>query len=364
MVMGSSKLRVLIVDDTVLYRKILSDVLRNIPQVEVIGSAPNGKIALSKIEQLHPDLITLDVEMPEMDGLQTLEHLRRMSERPAVIMVSSLTRKDAMVTMKALQLGAFDFITKPEKTGIQENVKELTQQFIPKINALLRRKSGGYVSGASSTASTVSSTVSAPVRPATRSTLITPPRAVTIGISTGGPQALGEVIPRLPGDFPVPIYIVQHMPPVFTRALAESLDKKSALTVVEAQNGVSGKPGHVYIAPGGKQMKIVRDGIFGAIRLTDDPPENHCKPSADYLFRSAKEVFGPSVLAVIMTGMGRDGTEGLKVMKQSGAYVLAQDEATSVVFGMPMEAIKAGVVDEIVSLNNIPARLVQIVKNR
>ncbi len=359
MVRKKIMLRVLIVDDTALYRKILRDVLENIPGVQVVGTAYNGKIALEKIDMLQPDLVTLDVEMPEMNGLQTLEHLRLRKQKPRVIMVSSLTKKDAMVTMRALHLGAFDFITKPDGGSIASNVKELTEQFTPKIEALLRQKQASVHPSYSVTPKDQSARSYSPPT----GTIKTPPRprAVVVGISTGGPKALGEIIPRFPANFPVPIYIVQHMPPVFTRALAESLNKKSSITVVEAENNMTGQPGHVYIAPGNKQMKIIHNGPFGAIQLTDDPPENFCKPSADYLFRSAGKTFGAHVLGVIMTGMGRDGTKGLEVMKQEGAYVIAQDQETSTVFGMPMEAIKAGVVDEVLPLQQIPDKIIQIV---
>ena len=352
--MAPGKLRALVVDDTALYRKVIKDILESITGIEVVGTAPNGKIALMKVEQLKPDMLTLDVEMPEMDGLETLRNLRRLPEKPAVIMVSSLTHRDAEVTLQALQLGAFDFIAKPSGANVLANMAELKQQFIPKIEALLKRY--------------IPPPTEAPKPPVSFSPpqghkprVLLRPRIVALGVSTGGPKALADVIPRLPKDFPAPIVIVQHMPPVFTKALAESLDKKSALTVVEAEDGMVIQPGYVYLAPGGKQMKVAANGQ-AKIKITDDPPENHCKPSADYLFRSVYHAFGNRTLGVIMTGMGKDGTEGLKLLKSKGAYVLAQDEASCVVFGMPMEAIKAGVVDEVLPLNQLAEKITRIAR--
>ncbi len=360
--MALQNLRILIVDDTALYRKILRDVLESMPGTEVVATAPNGKIALTKIDQFEPDLVTLDVEMPEMDGLETLRNLKSKPSKPAIIMVSSLTQRDAEVTLQALQLGAFDFIAKPSGGSIVQNVNALKDQFTPKIETLRKRlrpvgihKQVPQISGTKPSIP-IKETISAPRIP------IHKPQVVALGISTGGPKALAEIIPQLPGDFPIPMVLVQHMPPVFTKALADSLNRKSAVTVVEGENGMPLQPGHVYIAPGGKQMKIVANGQTNVIKITDDPPENHCKPSVDYLFRSVNAIYGAKTLAVIMTGMGRDGTQSLHQMKQSGAYVIAQNEATSVVFGMPMEAIKAGVVDEILPLDQIAGKIIKLAR--
>jgi len=362
--MTRQNVRVLIVDDTALYRKVLRDVLEAIPGVEVIGSAPNGKIALNKLEQLQPDMMTLDVEMPEMNGLETLKNLRFKPHKPAVIMVSSLTQRDAEVTMQALQLGAFDFIAKPSGSSIFQNIDALREQFIPKVE-MLRKKMlppQPFHETVQKTVPVQEKQAGAKAFPARPARVFTKPRIVALGISTGGPRALGELIPLLPQDFPVPLVLVQHMPPVFTKALADSLNKKSAVTVLEAEDNMSLQAGTVYVAPGGKQMKIAGNGLQPKIKITDDPPENHCKPSADYLFRSVNEIFAAKTLGVIMTGMGRDGTEGLRLLKQSGAYNLAQDENTCVVYGMPMEAVKAGVVDEVLPLKQIAERITKIVK--
>lgn len=360
--MTTRKIRVLIVDDTALYRKIIRDVLSDFPEIDVVGTAPNGKIALSKLETLKPDLLTLDQEMPEMDGLETLRQIKEKHLKVATIMVSAFTTRGASITMQALNLGAFDFIAKPDSKNIQENINSLKEQFEPQFKAFAKRLE---ISTGSVRVSVGTSTDKA-IIPELKllSGLKGKPKIVTIGISTGGPKALADVIPNIPGDLGVPVVLVQHMPPVFTKALAESLDKKSPLTIVEGQNGQILQANTVYIAPGGKQMKVVSGSGIGqyVIKITDDPPENHCKPSADYLFRSVSSLFPGKALAVIMTGMGRDGTTGLRLLKREGAKVIAQDEQSCVVFGMPMEAIKAGVVDQVVSLDQIAAKITSSVR--
>ncbi|MBI5556073.1 MAG: chemotaxis response regulator protein-glutamate methylesterase [Deltaproteobacteria bacterium] len=379
--MISRKIRVLVVDDTVLYRKVLSEVLAMLPEVEVVGTANNGKIALAKIEQLKPDLMTLDFEMPEMDGLTTLRELQRLKHEVAVVMVSAHTSEGAAITMKALEAGAFDFIAKPEGTSLEKNRQSLLSQLRPVIKTvamrqLLRPALAG--AGKAGPAARPAAPVRPPVAPveakaqelartvdAVRPVQALPPgrvAVVAIGISTGGPNALAEVIPKLPRNLRVPVVIVQHMPPVFTKALADSLNQKSALTVVEAQGEERLEQGKVYIAPGGKQMKVVKKAAGEFLQLTDDAPENHCKPAADYLFRSVSAVYGNRALGVIMTGMGADGVKGLQMMKQQGAQVIAQDEASCVVFGMPMEAIKAGVADGVIPLSQISVEIVSRVK--
>ncbi len=361
--MQNDKIRVLVVDDTALYRKIIRDVLESFAQVEVVGTAPNGKIALSKIELLKPDMMSLDVEMPEMNGIETLQALKKSGHQVAVIMVSSLTQRDAEVTMRALELGAFDFIAKPASGDFTRNIEDLKSQFGPKIEAFLKRRTRPFFKTDKSPARTQAGPRSA--TPALTGAVSGNPKIVALGISTGGPRALAEVLPQLPADLFVLFLIVQHMPPVFTKALAESLDKKCRIKVLEAEDGKILQSAEAYIAPGGKQMRVVPAAGIGRymIRITDDPPENHCKPSADYLFRSVSELFPGKALGVIMTGMGRDGTRGLELMKQQGAKIIAQDEKTCVVFGMPMEAIKAGVVDDILPLSGIAAKITNIVTN-
>jgi len=365
--MDNRKIKVLVVDDTALYRKIVRDVLSEFDEIEVVGSAPNGKLALNKIESLHPDLITLDQEMPEMDGLETLRQIKERGIKASAIMVSAFTTQGAVVTMKALNLGAFDFIAKPDSSSLQENIKNFREQFKPKIEAFVNRLNLKKItsSGETSTSHLPAKTAE-PGTISIKAGLKGKPQIVAIGISTGGPKALADLIPNIPAGLGVPIVIVQHMPPVFTKALADSLDKKSPLSITEGEDGQQLLADTVYIAPGGKQMKIINGNGIGKyiLKITDDPPENHCKPSADYLFRSVAGVFPGKALGVIMTGMGRDGTVGLRLMKRSGAKVLAQDENTCVVYGMPMEAVKAGVVDLVLPLNQIAGKINSIVKGR
>lgn len=363
-------LRVLVVDDTATFRKILSDVLAEIPGVEVVGTAHHGKMALARIQTLQPDLVTLDIEMPEMDGLEVLEAIRSQKIDVGVIMVSSFTRRGSELTIRALELGAFDFITKEAEGDYNQNREKIRSHLNPLVKAFAQRREIHSIlhdtRSAKSTppappagqptarpaASGESSAVSLPDPTKKR------PEMVLIGVSTGGPNALARVIPALPAGLGVPVLVVQHMPPMFTRTLAESLDKQSALRVKEAEHDELAQPNWVYIAPGGKQMKVsVGQGGKPLIQITDDPPENNCRPSADTLFRSAAHHFPGRVCAVIMTGMGSDGTLGLRLIKRHPARVIAQDAASCVVFGMPKEAIAAGVVDVISPLESIAGEI-------
>lgn len=369
-IMPQEPLRVLVVDDTVLYRTIVSEILTAIPGVEVVGTAAHGEIALAKIAELAPDLITLDVEMPVMDGLATLKQLRAIKSKVLVVMVSSHTRQGAAITLEALQLGAYDFITKPEGDDPQKSLEILASKFRPIINAVMAQKILRKTLQGVPSETICAPKPLLPDHPATGATpqeSIHPNERielVAIGISTGGPNALAELLPRLPADFPVPIVIVQHMPKLFTGALAESLDRKCAIRVLE---GVSGQPlaaATAYIAPGGRQMRVARGQGQSTcfLEITDDPPENHCQPSADYLFRSVAAVCKGQAIGVIMTGMGCDGTLGLRLMKRHGAQIIAQDQASCVIYGMPMEAVKAGVVDVVLPLSEIGAEIVRRLK--
>lgn len=364
------KLRVLVVDDTIVYRKVVSDILSEIPGVEVVGVAHNGKIALDKIRMLKPDLITLDIEMPVMNGIDALEAMQKLPSAPGVVMLSTLTTEGSEMTMRALELGAFDFILKPQSTNPTEGKNHLKNALKPVISAFkLRRPTVGKLSGR--TPQRAARTV------ATRPALKPMPgkggpavkrkgksEIVAIGISTGGPNALTAMLPKLPRDIGVPILIVQHMPPVFTASLASSLNKKCALEVKEAVDREPIKPNVVYIAPGGKQMKLAAatDGVDRLIKITNDPPENSCKPAADYLFRSVGDYFVGRTTAVIMTGMGSDGTKGLQVLKNKGAFVIGQDESSCVVYGMPKAAADAGVIDTVCPLTQIASEIVKSVK--
>jgi two-component system chemotaxis response regulator CheB len=363
-------LRVLVVDDTVLYRKIVSDVLAAIPDVEVVGSAHNGKAAISKLASLKPDLLTLDIEMPEMNGIQVLEHIQRQAPQIGAIMLSTLTHEGGAMTMKALELGAFDFIPKPQSGTMAENRQKIEAAIGPMIRAFQRSaRIPGIVKSTTRTAKLVAASTTRNISATLTKRLSAPlnrskAEVVAIGISTGGPNALAKMLPMIPKDIGVPILIVQHMPPMFTQSLANSLSGKCAVAVREARQGEPIVPNTVFIAPGGKQMKIVAgaDGRSRIIKITDDPPENSCRPSVDYLFRSVAHHYVGRATGVIMTGMGSDGTEGLKLMKQNGATIIAQNEATCVVYGMPREAAETGLADAVLPLNQIADMIVKTVR--
>jgi len=356
------KLRALVVDDTALFRRVISDALGLLPDVEVVATAPNGKIALERIETLRPDLVTLDVEMPDLDGIQVLEAIKQRGLDCGVVMVSAHTLKGGDLTIRALEKGAFDFITKPSGGDIQTNLGSIRDAMLPIVNAFRRKREirsilSTHAPTSAQTAADKAKPVSSAERQAPAARSAEPAvkaDLVVLGISTGGPNALTRILPTLPANFPVPILIVQHMPPLFTQSLAASLNGKCAVRVKEAADADIAQPGWIYIAPGGKQMKAVA-GPKGEVtlRITDDPPENNCKPSVDYLFRSIANHFPGKAAAVIMTGMGSDGVVGLRLLKRQGSRVIAQDEASCVVFGMPGEAVKAGVVDVVVPLDRI-----------
>ncbi len=350
----SDKLRVLVVDDTVVYRKIVKDILDEIPDVEVVGTAHNGKAAMSRINNLKPDLLTLDIEMPEMNGIEVLQQVREQNLNVGAIMLSTLTHEGGDLTMQALDLGAFDFIPKPQEDTIDANTKAVRDALVPMLAAFRRMRDVR-----------LRPAVSPPVKQAET---VVPRRSkseiIGIGISTGGPNALAQMIPALPHNINVPILVVQHMPPIFTQSLANSLNAKTELTVHEAADGQVLSPNTIYIAPGGTQMKIeaASDGRNRIIKITDDPPENSCKPSVDYLFRSIAHHYVGRATGVIMTGMGSDGTIGMRLLKRGGAITIAQDEASCVVFGMPKEAINSGAVDHILPLECIASEIARSVR--
>jgi two-component system chemotaxis response regulator CheB len=381
--MIGKKIKVLVVDDTIVYRKAVSDILAEMPGVEVVGVAHNGKIAVSKIQTLKPDLLTLDIEMPEMNGIEVLQYLQQHAPNVSAIMVSTLTSEGGDMTMRALELGAYDFILKPSATNINDSKQQLRTLLAPLIKAFQtgRTTVGSLQAGARS--GVVARKVGAgptAMRPTSGLPLAAGARSavpgaaasrrqgkseiVTIGISTGGPNALARMMPMLPGDLGVPIVIVQHMPPVFTKSLANSLNAKCALTVKEAQDGEPLQANVAYIAPGGKQMKLVAsaDGTNRLIKITNDPPENSCKPSADYLFRSVADYYVGRTTAVIMTGMGSDGTKGLKILKQKGALIIGQNEESCVVYGMPKAPAELGLTDVVTPLDKIAGEIVKSVK--
>lgn len=352
--------RALVADDSVIFRRVITEVLNSIPGVEVVGSAPNGKLTLQRIRELKPDLLTLDMEMPEMDGLAVLEDLRRSGEGTMVIVVSAFTERGGRLTMKALELGALDFITKPDAGNADKSRTAILKELTPRVKALAHRHEIRQILKNGPQPFPPARAATEPEKaPETVKRLSYKPELVLIGVSTGGPNALAQVLPSLPGAIGVPVLVVQHMPPIFTRSLAESLSAKCALRVCEAADKERLDPNTVYIAPGGKQMRLA-PGAGGQkiIEITDDPPENNCKPAVDYLFRSVANRFPGRAMAVILTGMGNDGTLGLRLLKRHGCYVVAQDEASCVVFGMPKAAIDAGVVDVVLPLGAVADRII------
>jgi len=348
-------IRVMIVDDSILYRKAIHDSLDRIEGVEVVGVAPNGKLALAKLDALKPDLITLDIEMPEMDGIEVLKALRAMNSKVTVIMVSSLTVQGGKMTMQALELGAFDFIPKPSGATLEANVEAITGSLRTIINAFIRKKYDFIPA-------TMPRPAPPPPRPVALGLARQASKVVAIGVSTGGPLALVSVIPKLPATIGVPVFIVQHMPPLFTKSLAENLQSKSAIEVVEAVDAMEVKPNCVYIAPGGRQMRLVKNGASTVIQINDDPPENSCRPSVDYLFRSLNAIYGTRITAVIMTGMGADGVKELGRLKDYGALTMAQDRESCVVYGMPKEAADTGAASMIVKLAEIADEITKSVR--
>ena len=371
-------IRVLVVDDSVVFRKILQEALSKNPKIRVVGTASNGREAVQKIRILKPDVTVLDVEMPEMDGLATLEVIKRQHLKTVVIMFSSLTSQGAKTTLEALTRGAVDFVPKPKGTGaFSESVKTIENLLIPKIEAL-----GPGPNGRKPQRMPIQRQTKAPQRPQpcikrerpipckkappSSGRLLRPSKidAVGIGVSTGGPNSLNEVIPRFPANFRLPIFLVQHMPPVFTAQLAQRLDQKSKLKVVEAQDNMVVRGGTVYVAPGDYHMEVRRKDNSLIVTLNQAPPENSCRPAVDPLFRSLAETYGGKVIATIMTGMGRDGVNGARILKQKGAIILAQDKETSVVWGMPKFVAEAGIADRIVPLGHITATILELSGHR
>ena len=351
------KIRVLVVDDSVVIRRMVSDVLSGEPDIEVAGAAADGRIALQKIEQVNPDIITLDVEMPVMDGLETLKQLRKTHRRLPVIMFSTLTERGASATMDALALGASDYVTKPANVGsAAAALEKIRAELIPKIRAHVPRTTLP-VAHLFRPAAIATGQLRSPV--AVSRSITSRIEVVAIGTSTGGPNALSDLIPLLPSNFPVPVVIVQHMPPIFTKFLADRLSSKSQIPVVEAANRQELLSGHAYIAPGDFHMMVERskDGVH--IRTQQELPENSCRPSVDVLFRSVAEVYRDDALAVIMTGMGQDGFRGCGRIREAGGQILAQDEATSVVWGMPGYVANAGLADAVLPLGFLAGEIVR-----
>lgn len=353
-----SKIRVLIVDDAVMVRSRLSKILSADPEIEVVGVAATGRIALLKQAALKPDAIVLDVEMPDLDGLQTLSRLRQIDDRLPVIMFSSMTTRGATATLDALTLGASDYVTKPSQLGDVEAVTQYLQDtLIPKIKALCQttapppRPQSNQVKSQKSTLNP-----SGTLRPMAE--------IVAIGVSTGGPNALATLLSQLPADFPVPIAIVQHMPPVFTQLLADRLTAKCPLPVREAIAGTVLRPGTIWLAPGDYHLSVQQARLGVELALDRTPPQNSCRPSADVLLASVARVYGDRALGVILTGMGQDGLRGCQEIRDRDGQILVQDEASSVVWGMPGFVAKAGLADAVVPLDRMIPEILRRVSPR
>jgi len=348
------RIRVMVVDDSVVIRRLVTVALELDPELQVVGAASNGAIALQRILQFNPDVLTLDIEMPEMDGLETLRRVRLAYPQLRVIMFSTLTERGAGVTLKALTLGADDYITKVSNEGsLDRSMIRLREELIPKIKQFF------HMPGQNRAARPEQARVS--VVPAVSRGSKVRPKVVVIGVSTGGPTALSAILPDLPADFPLPILVVQHMPPMFTRLLAERLDASCKLQVEEAKHGVPVQVGKILIAPGDFHLKVALSGGGGVRVCLDQSPQlNSCRPAVDALFTSIGEVYGGAAIAVILTGMGQDGLRGVEILKSQGASILAQDEASSVVWGMPGAVVDAGLADRVLSLDKVMPEILRL----
>jgi two-component system, chemotaxis family, protein-glutamate methylesterase/glutaminase len=348
------RVRVLIVDDSVVIRRMISHSLSYGPDFEVVGYAANGRIALQKAVELKPDVITLDIEMPEMDGLTTLRRLREACCSAYIIMCSTLTSRCASATIDALIHGANDYVTKPSNTGPMDSaLTMLRDELIPKIRQFFESKRTAVMPRLRPSHAVAASLAAPRASVAPLYAMAAARKIVAIGVSTGGPTALMELLPHFPASFPLPVVIVQHMPPIFTKLLAERLSAQSRFEVVEAIDGMSLKPGRVVIAPGDYHMRLYRSGQDVDVRLDQGPRENSCRPAVDVLFRSVADVYAGGVIGVILTGMGQDGLRGAEQLKSKGAYIIAQDQGSSVVWGMPGAIVEAGLADSVLDLRAV-----------
>lgn len=337
-----SKIKVLIVDDSALIRGIMKEIINSQPDMETVGAAPDPLAARDLIKQTNPDVLTLDVEMPKMDGLDFLERLMRLRPMP-VVMVSSLTERGSEITMRALELGAVDFVTKP-KVSIQSGMHDYAELIADKIRTAARARIQTRVANRPTQLASL------------HSPFVSSEKLIIIGASTGGTEAIKDFLVQLPPDSPG-VLITQHMPEGFTRSFANRLDKLCRIAVKEAEGGERVLPGHAFLAPGHSHLLLTRSGANYMTRLDQGPPVNRHRPSVDVLFNSAAAAAGKNAVGVILTGMGKDGAAGMLAMKQAGAYNLAQDEASCVVFGMPKEAIAVGATHEVAPLHELPARV-------
>lgn len=353
------KIRVVVVDDSALVRSLLTEIINKQPDMECVGAANDPLIAREMIRELDPDVITLDIEMPKMDGLEFLSRLMRLRPMP-VVMISTLTERGAEVTMRALELGAVDFVAKP-RIGLVDGIKELSVSIVDKVRiaskAHIKRSVAPKLQGTGSSSHGLEVPASVPV-PLGR---ISTEKLVAVGASTGGTEAIKEVLIKMPADSPG-IVITQHMPPGFTTSFAARLNSLCQITVQEATNGTRVLPGHAYIAPGGKQFRIDRSGANYVCVVEDAELVNRHRPSVEVLFQSVAKFVGRNAIGIMLTGMGNDGARAMKEMKDAGSYNYVQDEASCIVFGMPREAILAGAADEVLPLTDIAAAVLSRLK--
>ncbi len=352
-----TKTRVVVIDDSALVRSMLSEIINRQPDMQCVGTAPDPLVARQMIRELDPDVVTLDVEMPRMDGLDFLEKLMRLRPMP-VVMVSTLTERGAEVTLRALELGALDFVAKP-RIGIANGLAQLADDITDKIRGAARAQIRRVVSPPPASADTRAGSGPATAAPAVAPLgRLSTEKIIFIGASTGGTEATKDVLVNLPADCPA-VMITQHMPPGFTTSYAARLDSLCRIRVAEARDGERVLPGHAYLAPGGRHLAVERSGANYLARVTDGDPVNRHKPSVEVLFESAARVVGPNALGVMLTGMGADGAKAMRAMREAGSYNIAQDEASCVVFGMPKEAIAQGAVHEVLALSKISTRLLE-----
>ncbi|HSF26408.1 MAG TPA: chemotaxis response regulator protein-glutamate methylesterase [Actinomycetes bacterium] len=360
------QISVLVVDDSVVVRRLVTTALEEDPAIRVIGTASNGRLALAKIDQLAPDIVTLDVEMPELDGVATLRALRVDHPRLPVIMFSTVTERGARATLDALTAGATDYVTKPANMGsVAASLAAVREQLVPRIKALCPRDHAAvptYPRGVPAAGAGLASARTAPRARAGLALATRRPEILAIGASTGGPEALTTLLGALPADLPVPVVVVQHMPAVFTRLFAERLNRSCAIEVGEAGDGQPLRPGVVYLAPGDHHLEVVGGPAGRRTRLTDAPPENYCRPAVDVLFRSVAKACGAAALGLVLTGMGADGRRGAEQLREEGAAILVQDAATSVVWGMPGAVAAAGLADAVLPLGEIAAAVLSRVR--
>ncbi len=363
------KVKTLVADDSALYRRLISRLLKSMDDVEVLGTAFDGENCLSILEREKPHIVTLDLQMPRLDGMSTLREIKRRKLETDVIVVCAGTEESADQTVQALEIGALDFILKPSFDSIAENTECLVRQLrlhIKTVRSRLLRRTCFNVRpnkfGTRKVFSRPESTSNSQSSPLNlvRSTCLERIECICIGVSTGGPSALKDILSKLPASLPVPIFVVQHMPALFTKSLADHLNAASGLTVVEASHDTIATAGHVYVAPGGKQMKIERKAASLMIAINDDPPIAACKPSVDYLFSSIYSCCGGKTIATILTGMGSDGLEGCRMLRRAGAHIVAQSAESCVVYGMPRQIIDNGLYTEILPLELIAGRYIQM----